>query len=599
MGNSKKVFEDILDDFDSRTDSIHEEQIESALSKLKKDLDNDKKEIPDDIVKEIMAFGFIEDYRDEKTGWGTYFGPMIVLPNQSGQMVEYPSIRLVNTEILQYWTTRSKEVKHPVLKARYAGLVWDFFPKVVGENADPEMARLVVGSNIEIANKKLHKYESSVISKLERALSLSLSLNDSKYLEKVKKSIIDYEDYIATDDKLGLWGFSFDLLIENKKISLTEQQEKKIISDLEERLKRVSDINNEDKIDPFASEHAALRLAKYYQRKNQSEDVKRILLKYGNSFMKMSEKVTALVGSSWLQKVYSTYLQFGLKSEADKVALSLAKINKKTPEELKSVSNEMKIPKEKLDDYISSMLKGDIEQIFDRIAFHFIPRKEEAETQVKELSSKYPIRYLVSTVIQDQRGHPVATVGPIEEDLNGHIIRQICQNMSISDYFLGLSLENLHKKFKLSIEKLLEYLYKSPVFTNEKKSVFIIGLKAYFKNDFVVASHILIPHIEDSFRNLLELSGKAVYKPGRHGGLFLKTFDEILRDKVISKVFGGDAALYLRILFTDQRGFNLRNNICHGIISPQFISSEIANRIFHSLLLLGQVRKVKKEEARS
>ncbi|MGB0789569.1 MAG: DUF4209 domain-containing protein, partial [Marinirhabdus sp.] len=38
----------------------------------------------------------------------------------------------------------------------------------------------------------------------------------------------------------------------------------------------------------------------------------------------------------------------------------------------------------------------------------------------------------------------------------------------------------------------------------------------------------------------------------------LKTFDDILRDEIVKQVLGEDIQIYLRVLFTDQRGWNLR-----------------------------------------
>ena len=101
----------------------------------------------------------------------------------------------------------------------------------------------------------------------------------------------------------------------------------------------------------------------------------------------------------------------------------------------------------------------------------------------------------------------------------------------------------------------------------------------------------MIPQIEDGFRNLIVKAGGAVYKPGRNGGINLKNFDEILRDKIIMDVFNEDIALYLRILFTEPRGWNLRNSVCHGLIPTQQFNSYIADMVFLALLLLGQVRE--------
>lgn len=58
---------------------------------------------------------------------------------------------------------------------------------------------------------------SKVIEKWKHALSLALTIHDKERIEKLNKTIINYEEKIAEDDKPGLWGFSYELLIKIKK----------------------------------------------------------------------------------------------------------------------------------------------------------------------------------------------------------------------------------------------------------------------------------------------------------------------------------------------------------------------------------------------
>ena len=78
-------------------------------------------------------------------------------------------------------------------------------------------------------------------------------------------------------------------------------------------------------------------------------------------------------------------------------------------------------------------------------------------------------------------------------------------------------------------------------------------------------------------------------KVARGSGLHLKTFDDILRDEAISIIFGDDFALYSRTLFTDQRGQNLRNDLCHGLMLEEVINIGTADRVFHVLMNLSTV----------
>ncbi len=72
-------------------------------------------------------------------------------------------------------------------------MVWDFSEKITQTKPNYKVAIIAIESSTEIANKDLHKYQQSVIEKLERALSLALSINHIELIEKVKETIINYE----------------------------------------------------------------------------------------------------------------------------------------------------------------------------------------------------------------------------------------------------------------------------------------------------------------------------------------------------------------------------------------------------------------------
>src|SRR4051812_8730146 len=100
-----------------------EQDLNSELNRLS---DLVQSEMTMEELAELMAFGFLEDYQDKQTGWGTYFGPMRVSSNNDGTATESPSIRLVTTDMLEYWLKRANEAQNPILVARYSGLIWDF-----------------------------------------------------------------------------------------------------------------------------------------------------------------------------------------------------------------------------------------------------------------------------------------------------------------------------------------------------------------------------------------------------------------------------------------------------------------------------------------
>jgi len=135
-----------------------------------------------DDLAELMTFGFWEDYQDKQTGWGTYYGPMRVKSNGDGTASESPSIRLVTTEILNYWSERSKSAQNPILVARYSGLVWDFTQYVTQTKPSADIARVYINAVNRTSSENYYKVEIYAFTKLKRALSIAILLKDNNLI---------------------------------------------------------------------------------------------------------------------------------------------------------------------------------------------------------------------------------------------------------------------------------------------------------------------------------------------------------------------------------------------------------------------------------
>ncbi len=581
---------EILDSFDKSSGKTFDEH--DIASELKQLIPEDKSKVEMDLRAELMAFEFVEDYPNNETSWGTYFGPMFVINNNDGTATESPSIKLVTTEIIEYWTKRAYESQNPILVARYSGLVWDFQNQITGTKPNHKIARLYAQALIDTSILKTYKREVYVFKKIERALEISSALNDDVLIERCKLSLIAFEKDNSQDSKPGLWGYCYDLLIGNKKVKLSKEEEEAIIIELENKLNRLTTSDEAgSKIDPWAAEAAADRLAQYYSKKNKFEDVRRVILKVGKAFEDIMSEASSMQASGWTEHLYRLYSKFNLKEEAAQALLKIRELGPKVSEELKPISHSMDIPREEIEKYVNSMTDGSIEEFLERFIFNYIPNKEEVKKQLFQLAKAAPFQFMIGQALQDEKGRVVATIGSLENDLEGHIVRQVSQSLTFSSLFMHLIIEKAKERFPLTKSDILKYIETSPIIDKSRFSIIEESLNAYFNNDFLVFTHLVIPQIEEAMRNLVELAGGNVLKDAKRGGGFqLKTFDEILRDSKLVEVVGEDFATYFRILFTDQRGWNLRNNVFHGLANPNTFNNQTGHRLLHSLLCLGLVR---------
>ncbi len=563
-----------------------EHEVRSALTSL----NIEGKEPGPELLAELMAFSFQEN-NPNSDGHRFYFGSMMTWRAEDGTVTEYPSVEKVTPEMINYWTDRAKESINPILVTRYSGLVWELQNKVTGSRPPIELCRLNIQSILRQVEGNYCKREVYCLKKLERALTLSIEINEASFVEACKNAIIQTENEYSQDNLPGLWGYSFDLLMDNKKVSLSGKEEAEIINELENKLERLTNPPENNKIDPWAAETAAKRLATYYRKQRKEEEVRRVIIKIGKAFSDIESDGSAMQVSGWLEQVRNLYLEYNLKEEAEQLLKRIREIGPKVAAELQPISHSVEIPKGKLDKYIEEILSGTSEEVMIRIVVAYMPKKEEVKEQIFALSKTAPLIYLMAHQIQDERGRTIATIGSLENDLEGHIVRQISQNLSFSQLFLRRVVSEAFKRGKIGTEVILEFIRKSPVISVERLVIIEKAIRAYFDEDHIVFAHLLIPQIEDALRNLVELSGGNVLKTSRNGGYQLRTLDDLLRDQIMNEVLGEDWATYFRILLTDQRGWNLRNKVCHGLIESNQFSYEITDRLLHVLLSLGLLKE--------
>jgi hypothetical protein len=544
--------------------------------------------IDDELRAEIIAFEFEENFQYLINGNIDYYTHYFISNKNNEVSKDILINELITTEMIYYWEKRVNETINPILKARYSGLVWDFKKIVTNNLPNHNICRIHINSLIDIANGDFQKHEVDTLAKLKRALTLAISLNDDDLVEKVKNAIISFEKRHSIDDKPGSWGHSFDLLIDNKKVNLTISEEQEIIRELENKLNRLITANNENrKTNLWAAEEAAIRLATYYSKRQKNKNAKRVILEVGNAYNKKIADAPALQAYDLLDHLYKLYLKFNLNNEAEALLPRIRELESKIALERMEITYTCELPRDEMEEYIVSIINGNPHEIIFHIANIFIPIKKIVKEQILYLSKVNPMFYLIPQRILDDKGHTIAKIGPLEQDPEGHFIRQVFLNFFIENILLRAILNEAIKSKRLSKEDFLSFLNESKVF-NEDRFLFIDkALDAYFQNDYIQFIYLIIPQIEEAIRNILEINGGIVLKSSKNGVFNFKTFDEILRDKIIKEVLGEDLADYFRILFTDQRGYNLRNRVCHGLVDPNIFNQQVSDRVLHSLLCLG------------
>lgn len=577
------TLQEILAHFDNPSNKgFSEYEVSSQLHQL---FPEDKSTIDETLKSEFIAFELVEDYPDTTTGWGRYFGPMVV-NYENGMKSESPSIKHITSQMVSYWEQRANESTHPILIARYCALVWDFKETITNIKPSHQYYTKYIQAVINIANGDYSELLVSTIAKLNKALNHAISMNNSDLINQCKDAIINYENKHSKDTQTGLWGYSYDLLVKNKKVQLADFERTQILGELEQKLDRLTS-KDSNQIDPWAAQEAAERLANYY--KGDNTHIRRVVLKVGEAVEKIANELSPIQLSGIYDNLYKFYQKFGLTDESKNLLLKIKDLESQVISELTTFSHSIEFPLAELDKEIEDIISGNIPEVLVRICHIFTPNIQQSIKEIYALANSSPLLYIMPHGIQDDSGRKIATIGPLDDDLEGHIILHISRSLSYNSITLRRIFEKLAEKEEFETQ-FFEFISQTPIFRQDRLEVIKKGIEAHFSGDYLVAIHLLIPQIEQAIRNIVEFQGGLVLKQTKSGGYQLITLDDVLRDRLVENLLGKDVTNYLKILLTNPKGWNVRNNVCHGILSHNKFNSQLADRIMHTLIILGMVR---------
>lgn len=578
----------ILKCWDEVAEPIDEMSVGFAINAI---VGSDGENLPDEILAEGLAFGFIEGGRDPR--WGTYFGPSSVLSNGDGTVTESPSIHRVTPQIIERWGNRAVVARNPVLAGRYAGLVWDFSRKVCGKSSPVRYAQLWVDASCEIAEQRCHKYEFSVVEKLVNALSVARSIKDSTRIERVLKCVLEYHRYLANSHG-GYWAFAFDAAVADPSVPLAEEQKQGIISTLESELQRFCDSTDEATSSIHNVIGASARLAAFYHHEQRHHEVARILKRARDGVVRRLKNVKPMIAISWLKDLYQLHLRFGQKKAGSQLLRLIREIGPTVKNDMNTHAFATEIRAEDLRGHVDAVLGKDLEESLYRIVGLYILRRSALEEQLDSMIRRTPIQFHVTHQVYDCRGRPVVEIPPVTKDREGHLIRLGKMEMAIKSIFLREVFKEWVHRFGVNESVLEGMIADSPLFPEEKRTLLRRGIKAFLEDDAQGAIHFLVPQLEDAVRLLVEVLGQPVLKVARDGEgnrseYHYRQLGDLLRDKALTDYLGEELCFYLRTVLTDSRGWNLRNNVCHGIVLPEELEWNAADRLMHIFLLLAMI----------
>lgn len=167
-------------------------------------------------------------------------------------------------------------------------------------------------------------------------------------------------------------------------------------------------------------------------------------------------------------------------------------------------------------------------------------------------------------------GHkpPVAPWDPAqtEEAINKEMFSQATQigwPLKV-DLFIEPVRQQIESEHALQRRDLAFLVTNSPFVSPGREGIYLRGLLAGFKGDWLVATHLLVPQVENSVRVLLE--ERLITSGLRQGVQDERDLGWLLTRPEVADVFGPAMAFDLRGVLVERWGYNLRNEMAHGLM---------------------------------
>ncbi|WP_240792539.1 DUF4209 domain-containing protein [Bacillus thuringiensis] len=539
---------------------------------------------------EKMALSFMTE-GDYAYDVDSYFTPVYY------KQIIYPEKSAITLEALSYWQQRATETSNSILKARYGDLVWNFSRKMnIKVNNSFQCAKFAIQGYISIVEEKLINDPFELKTNIIRALQLAKSLNQTEDISKVQQIMLSLENCISQDTEIGLWGFCFDaLILEDNSISITEEQCSGIIMGIQERFERLLKRMNEKNEELwYAVEYAAKKLVTYH-RQNDKEKVTAILKEIEESIDRSN--CNSNLKEYRYQQLYDWYefAQIHTESSRSRLIKKIEVVAKEGMKDLKKFSYEEEISEEKISAFIAQFITGDIDLDKHLIVLYFMPKIDEYERRIQERSAAGigVIQQLFNVKHINESGLAMATLDM--DNPKDQVAKEITFDFQLKSQYLAMVLPKFIELHQLNENKFTALLSSTPIHDPQNEELLKTGIKHYLQGDYLSASHVLIPYIEATLRNIIHVVGGNIHKPNKKGGFDKILLGDILASSELKDVLGEDAIFYFKLVYNDVRGYNLRNNMAHGLVSPSYFNRFTVQLIIHTLLILSTIGPAEEE----
>jgi len=515
--------------------------------------------------------------------WESHYQPLTI-SGDNEPLVVRPALSDLGEAALNQWAETLSVVRTPFLRARYADLLWDLTHVISPDRQrDFRAGQIAVDAYVEGATLEGPGSDIGGVLALERAFQIATTINDGDRIERVLDELFARGE-MAPLQHMGIWIMPSRCLLGYRKRS--RKREEELIAYLERRLQQAN-----DEVNGHASDAAIGGLLDLYRGEQYKEARLRAIHRHQATWEAQAKTSSAGVAITWLSNVVATLEKEGLYEEAERLRVDVEALGPKALEEMHTFHAETSIPCEELEAQIESLIAVDHPFVaLFRLARNLTPKCDALRAQAIEHDRIFIHRRLFPRVIIGRDGLPKARIGSAEDDLPGVMVEEAMHTMMLSPSLFHIGFTRATERFQFAPDDLMETIRASFFCSEEIATPLQEGLRAYNDGDYTKAMSVLIPQTEAMLREVLRFLGIPIRKRRRGSGMYeLKNMNDVLSEQRVVDLLEEDLLFFLKIIFIDKRGWNLRNEFAHGALPASAFNGNTASAVVMALVQLGMI----------
>jgi len=268
-------------------------------------------------------------------------------------------------------------------------------------------------------------------------------------------------------------------------------------------------------------------------------------------------------------------------------------------------------------EYVNILMKNDAQDIIGFIASDFnalLPDAKYVANRAQRILKEHPLRQLVVTTQIDQDFNPSRTFSSEDEKMKEMFLTQYRIELECNQRILirELIFAGLNEK-KINSANITEFLEHNSWIGSEFTKTFANGrevqyswldlikpaLDEYYlqlenkldnaesKVHFILCMDSLAIKLEGLVRHFLAVNNVAITTPKKEGKPQLRLIEDLLREEKLGGFFSDSELAFFRFVLTKD-GYDVRNMVAHARFIPQQYSIDLMNYLLIILLRIGK-----------